>query len=339
MAETVGFEPTNHLHDYFLSREAPSTGLGHVSGGDGSGRPSHWHRSTRPVSAGQDFGVLTSGEIIDSERYPIDDLDGDLRRSVVDEIRRELADDGCAVLGDFLSPAGLDLLLSEAADRSVHAYYSPSRRCNVYLGDGDPEFPAGHPRNVFMDRTNGFVTADRFGSETGSWRLYHWEPLMRFIGDCLAKTDLYIYDDPISNMIVNVTRPGELFNWHFDTNEFTITMLLRAAERGGHFEYVPALRNPSDECYDDVGAVLNGERYRVKTLDLNEGDLQIFLGRFSLHQVTANEGDHNRLLLIMSFSERPGMIGSLKRVKDLYGKTIDAHTTVGDRVRADQLLD
>ena len=31
-AETVGFEPTNDLHRYFLSREAPSTGLGHVSG-------------------------------------------------------------------------------------------------------------------------------------------------------------------------------------------------------------------------------------------------------------------------------------------------------------------
>ena len=30
-AETVGFEPTNALRRYFLSREAPSTWLGHVS--------------------------------------------------------------------------------------------------------------------------------------------------------------------------------------------------------------------------------------------------------------------------------------------------------------------
>ena len=74
-------------------------------------------------------------------------------------------------------------------------------------------------------------------------------------------------------------------------------------------------------------------------LVLNEGDLQIFLGRFSLHQVTANDGDHDRLLLIMSFSERPGMIGSLTRVKDLYGKTTEAHTANDGRVRADQLLD
>ena len=31
LAETVGFEPTNALRRYFLSREAPSTWLGHVS--------------------------------------------------------------------------------------------------------------------------------------------------------------------------------------------------------------------------------------------------------------------------------------------------------------------
>jgi len=283
--------------------------------------------------------VLTPREIIDHDRYPIDDLDGDLRRSVVGRIKRELADDGCAVVSNFLSPAGLDLLLSEATTRAEHAYHSPNKRCNVYLGDGDPAYADEHPRNTFMDRTNGFVTADRFDPETGSRRLYHWEPLMRFIGDCLGKADLYIYDDPISNMIVNVARPGEQFNWHFDTNEFTITMLLKAADRGGLFRYAPSLRNPNDECYDDVKEVLDGGGARVKTLELNEGDLQIFLGRFSLHQVTANDGDHDRLLLIMSFSERPGMIGSLSRVKALYGRTTEAHTADDDRVRSDHLLD
>jgi hypothetical protein len=283
--------------------------------------------------------VLTPQQLIDHNRYPIDDLDSDLRRSLVDRVENELADDGCAVLSDFLSPAGLDLLLSEATERAQHAYYSPSKLCNVYIGDGDPAYEDSHPRNIFMDRTNGFVTADRFGAETGARRLYHWDPLMRFIGDCLGKDELFIYDDPVSNVIVNVARPGEQFNWHFDTNEFTITMLLRAAERGGHFEYAPALRDPNDECYDDVKEVLAGGAARVKRLELNEGDLQIFLGRFSLHQVTANEGDRDRLLLIMSFSERPGMIGSLSRVKDLYGKTTAAHISGDGRVRADQLLD
>tara|TARA_B110000014_G_C19497453_1_gene268866 strand:+ start:255 stop:362 length:108 start_codon:yes stop_codon:yes gene_type:complete len=35
---------------------------------------------------------------------------------------------------------------------------------------------------------------------------------MTFIQDCLGKDRLYIYDDPISNMIVNVFTPGSQFN-------------------------------------------------------------------------------------------------------------------------------
>ena len=103
--------------------------------------------------------------------------------------------------------------------------------------------------------------------------------MKRFLAECLGKDELYIYQDPISNMIVNVGKPGQQFNWHFDTNEFTITMLLQPATTGGLFEYIPALRNQQDECYDEVRKVLDGDRSRIKQLELNAGDLQFFLGR------------------------------------------------------------
>ncbi len=106
------------------------------------------------------------------------------------------------------------------------------------------------------------------------------------------------------------------------------------------FEYVPNLRNSNDECYSEVKKVLGGERSRVKRLALNAGDFQLFLGRLSLHGVTTNTGNRDRLLLIMSFAEKPGMIGNGVRVKDLYGKIMDAHLTSGrGRVRCDGLLD
>ncbi len=278
--------------------------------------------------------------IINREVCPVDDLDNSKRQAVIDLIRTELAVDGCAVIRNFISDRGLQLLLAEAEQRRHQAYYSPSKMCNVYFGDGDPELPADHPRNIFIARTNGFITADLLGEETVSRQLYHWEPLRRFLADCLGKKQLFIYADTISNMIVNVGKPGQQFNWHFDTNEFTITMLLKSASSGGYFEYVPALRSQNDECYDEVKKVLQGNRSRVKRLQLNAGDLQFFLGRFSLHQVTENTGDDDRLLLIMSFTEKPGVIGNVVRVKDLYGKLSEAHTQgQNDRVRSDDLLD
>ncbi|MEM1197909.1 MAG: hypothetical protein AAGI06_01250 [Pseudomonadota bacterium] len=268
---------------------------------------------------------LNCREIINHELYPIDLIDDPRRRAAVDRVKAELASDGCAVIHRFFSEAGLSALVDEAEARKAEAYYSPLKNNNVYLNDGDPERPADHPLNLLMPRTNGFVTADLFGEETAARRLYYWEPLKRFLADCLGKQELHIYEDPVSNMIVNVGKPGQEFNWHFDTNEFTITMLLRPASSGGIFEYVPGLRTAEDECYDEVGRVLDGDRSRVCQLELNAGDLQFFLGRFSLHQVTQNTGDSDRLVLIMSFADAPGMIGSKERVMNLYGKVTEEH--------------
>ncbi|MFT5811300.1 MAG: hypothetical protein ACI9KM_002069 [Rubritalea sp.] len=283
---------------------------------------------------------LSCHAIIDHATYPIDDIEHPKRQQVIEQIQAQLAIDGCAVVRNFFSPEGLDLLLSEAIERKPDAYYSPKKDCNVYLGDRDDDYPTDHARNIFMPRTNGFVRADTFDDDSASRQLYYWAPLKQFLADCLGKPELFIYEDPISNMIVNVAKKGQQFNWHFDTNEFTITLLLKPASSGGHFEYVPALRTPQDECYDDVKKVLDGDRSRVKRLELNAGDLQFFLGRFSLHQVTENTGVEDRLLLIMSFTEQPGVIGSLYRVKDLYGKVTEAHLkNEKNRVRADELLD
>ena len=278
--------------------------------------------------------------LIDLKNYPIHQPDSAEYLEIVKSVRLDLAEDGCAVLSNFLSVEGLDTITNEAEERKSQAYYAESKLCNVYLANGNPNEAEDHPQNIFLERTNGFITADLLGKGTYSHMLYHWQPLREFLTICLSKKKLYIYEDPVSNMIVNLCKPGQTFNWHFDTNEFTITFLLKGADSGGYFEYVPNLRTKSDECFDEVKKVLNGDCSRVKRLNLNAGDLQFFLGRFSLHRVTHNTGSTDRLLLIQSFTEIPGIIGNPQRVKDLYGKTTKDHKDkVGDRARSDQLLD
>jgi len=278
--------------------------------------------------------------LINLNNYPIHRPDSAEYLDIVKSVRLNLAEDGCAVLSNFLSVEGLETIANEAEERKSQAYYAESKLCNVYLVNGNLNEAEDHPQNIFMERTNGFITADLLGKGTYSHMLYHWQPLRNFLAICLSKKKLYIYKDPISNMIVNVCKPGQTFNWHFDTNEFTITFLLRGAESGGYFEYVSNLRTKTDECFNEVKKVLNGNRSRVKRLNLNEGDLQFFLGRFSLHRVTHNSGSTDRLLLIQSFTKKPGIIGNPQRVKDLYGKTTNGHKDkLSERVRSDQLLD
>ena len=297
-------------------------------------------RSRRVAYAAARMGAaLDPWALIDTDRYPIA-TPGPRRDRAVAAVRAALDDDGCAVLPGFLSEDGLRELLAEATEREPRAFYNPANQANVHLGDADPSLPADHPRNRFFPRTNGFVRADEWDETTHAKRLYDWLPLKDFLQDCLGKDELHVYEDPVSNMIVNVQRTGQEFNWHFDTNEFTITMLLQPADEGGLFEYVPDLRSPADENEAGVTAVLDGDRAGVRTIDLRPGDLQFFLGRFSLHRVTPNDGATTRLLLIMSFSETSGSVGSVQRIRSLYGKVTDEHRAAAAApVRADALLD
>jgi hypothetical protein len=47
-----------------------------------------------------------------------------------------------------------------------------------------------------------------------------------------------LYKDaaPLADMPLNVLGPGEQFPRHFDTKEFSVTILTPAAETGGLFE-------------------------------------------------------------------------------------------------------
>jgi len=278
-------------------------------------------------------------KILDLEKYPIDQPASKDYLQIIDSVKASLSKDGCALLPNLLTKKGLSTLVSESEDKKSKAYYSDSKLCNVYLGKGNPNESNDHPQNVFMERSNGFITSDLFDKETQAYKLYHWKPLRDFLAACLDKDKLYIYADPISNMIVNLCKPGQTFNWHFDTNEFTITFLLKEASLGGFFEYVPNLRTKDDECFKDVKQVLNGDKTRIKRLKLNAGDLQFFLGRYSLHRVTHNTGKTDRLLLIQSFTEQQNVVGNPDRVKDLYGKISNQSEKKDNRVRSDSLLD
>jgi hypothetical protein len=78
----------------------------------------------------------------------------------------------------------------------------------------------------------------------------------------------------------------------------------------------------------------------VNRLTLNPGDLQLFKGRYSLHRVTEVDGGAARHTAIFAYSERPGMIGSLERTRQLFGRVLPEHVMAEARaVRGDQLLD
>ncbi len=71
---------------------------------------------------------------------------------------------------------------------------------------------------------------------------------------------------------------------------------------------------------------------------LRPGDLQIFLGRYSLHRVSEVRGSTERHVAVLSFANRPGVIGPVDRTRAVYGRVTEAHLIAEAMIAPDGLI-
>ena len=278
---------------------------------------------------------MIAENLINLERYPIHEM-GPARDAVIAKVRADLAKDGCAILKNFLTPEAIEEVTAEA-DQVHHLAHRSFGRTNPYFTKDDESLPENDPRRRFYDRSNAFIPADNFMAN-GPLRTIHDFPAFDpFVKDCLEEEHFYRYADPLADVIINIAEEGEGFPWHFDTNNFTITLAIQNAESGGAFEYAPAIRQDG-ENFDAVRDVLDGVSDSVTSIELEPGDLQLFKGRYSLHRVAPLFGQRRRYVAIFSYVEEPGMVGSPERTEQLYGRVLPIHLERAG-LRSDNYID
>ncbi|MEC3980724.1 HalD/BesD family halogenase [Amycolatopsis sp. H20-H5] len=279
-------------------------------------------------------------QVVDPDRYPLPEPGSPHWLDVVSRARDELDRHGCTVLSDFVRPALREVLRRECAEIAPSAHYDVEV-VNAYNIAIDTPLPADHPARATMERGNAFVARDRIPAHSIIQQLYTSPVFQRFVAECFGLPALHELADPLSGLVLNVVSPGMSHPWHFDTNEFTVSMLTQEAETGGVFEYCPNIRSARAENFDDVRGVLSGRDTRlIRRLSLRPGDLQLFKGRYSLHRVGTVGGGTARHSAIFAYSERPGVIGSVERTRQLFGRVLPAHHAAeAHSVRGDELLD
>jgi hypothetical protein len=280
------------------------------------------------------------GQMVDTARYPLAEPTSAGWRDVVSRTQHELRTLGCSVLPDFIHASQRDALRLECAEIAPLAYYDVET-VNAYNIDVDADLPADHPGRVAMRRGNAFVARDHIAEDLIIHRLYSGELFRHFIASCFGLSRLYELADPLAGLCLNVVTPGMEHPWHFDTNEFAVSMLTQQPAAGGVFEYCPDIRSERAENLADVRAVLAGRGgHLIRRLALRPGDLQLFRGRYSLHRVSPVQGGRARHSAIFAYSERPGVIGNVARTRQLFGRVLPEHLSAeGRSVRVDRLLD
>jgi len=278
-------------------------------------------------------------EIVDTARYPLSEPDSDAWREVVAHVHHGLDTVGCSVLPDFVTASLHETLREECGALASQAYYDV-QTVNVYNTAPDPSLSEGHPARSTVERGNAFVARDRIPSEFVVQRLYTDPMFQHFVASCFGLPRIHELADPLSGLCLNVVNPGHDHPWHFDTNEFTVSMLTQDAQTGGDFEYCPNIRSTDAENFAEVGAVLAGRAaQRVRRLTLRPGDLQLFKGRYSLHRVTSVAGRQSRHSAIFAYSELPGVLGAVERTRQLFGRVSPEHLSAGRSAgRIDPLL-
>jgi hypothetical protein len=284
--------------------------------------------------------VQVAEQVVDTVRYPLSEPASAAWQEVIGRVHHELDQFGCSVLPDFVRPSLRDSLGRECAKVAPRAYYDVEV-VNAYNIAVDKPLPDDHPGKTTMERGNAFVAHDQIPADLIIHRLYVNPLFQHFVACCFALPQVHELADPLSALCLNVVTPGMGHPWHFDTNEFTVSMLTQEPQDGGVFEYCPNIRSAHEENFDDVSGVLAGHRDDlVRRLVLRPGDLQLFKGRYSLHRVSTVQGDRARHSTIFAYSERPGIIGSAARTRQLFGRVLPEHLAAeGRAVRADQLLD
>ncbi|GAB5470760.1 MAG: hypothetical protein Kilf2KO_37900 [Rhodospirillales bacterium] len=290
----------------------------------------------QPRSATEGFAL---DAVVDLDRYPIHRRESLAYEAVVQQARRGLGTEECAYLPAFVRPQAIEALQAEARALEPKAVYF-SQEHNPYFSSLPHDLGDRDPRRVMGRKTNGLVPGEAFDRTGLIWNLCRNPTVKDFVEDCLSSGPLYVYDDPYGCLNVSIQRPGEEFAWHFDTNEFTVSILLQRPQAGGLFEFAPNIRSPEDERFGDVYDVVTGGSSRTYALDLKPGDLQLFKGRYSVHRVTQVRGALSRMIALLAYARAPGMYATPERSKQIWGKVHPDQVAAAKRKRrADALLD
>ncbi len=260
-------------------------------------------------------------DLVDLDRYPVDRLESPEGVALVESCREALRGRGVARLDGFLRPAAVERLVADARELAALGYPNDEEHNAYFDEEIDESLPADHPRRILVRSAQKAVAMDLLPPSFGARAVYESDAITRFVAATLEKEVLYRSADPLDGCNMTVYEEGDELGWHFDQSEFSVTLMIQRAERGGDFEYVPMVRTPDDERYDDVRAVLLGQRERVKLLASEPGTLAFFRGRYSLHRVPPVEGETPRMNSVLTYAVERGHVLSPMAQQMYYGRT------------------
>jgi hypothetical protein len=267
---------------------------------------------------------LSVKEIINTDLYPIFDLNCKRGLEVIEYTRNQLSADGACTLRQFIREDALEIMASQAAEIANMAYRGPTEVTpyffNYELG-ASLNLPDQHPLRRKSPRRLSQVAADLFPESGLLYKLFHHSVLPNLLSHVIDQP-VYHNKDRFQSLNLSVMEEEGCQQWHFDSGNMVTTLLLQTPEGGGVFEYVPNIRSDQDENFDAVQKVMDGDKTNVLSIKPEAGALNLFKGHYSLHRVTPVIGKRRRLQTILGYTTTPNMQGNTQSSVLHYGPRV-----------------
>ncbi len=245
---------------------------------------------------------MNTDKIINRSLYPLQDAMA--RAAIIAQSRAELRREGVCILREFVLPEALSDMSSEAQGRFAEAH-----RRDIKMGI--------NPKDglELVESIIGRKSPYRMRSLGSDWlspvgalqRLYRSEEVLDLLSHIVEVPQLHCTADPLINATVTYMGEGDQQGWHFDDNDFVVSLLLQRPQEGGDFEYVP---DANQLAPDEVVDILDERSPRTRRLAAEAGALVLFRGRHALHRVAPVLGHKLRIIALLSYDTQPGFVFS-----------------------------
>jgi len=170
--------------------------------------------------------MLNINEIINLEKYPINDIGSLEYKELTNYTRKQLNEDGCCLLPNFIKPDSIRRMKNEV-DKNLNKIYFTSDKHNPYFTKDDKTLPEDHPKRIFSVRQSGYLNSNDLETESDLNKFYDLEEMLKFTSDSLEVFPLHKWADPLGKNPYSVMHTDNYFPWHFDGNEFTLSILVQ----------------------------------------------------------------------------------------------------------------
>ena len=276
--------------------------------------------------------MTDAADLIDSDRYPIHNLDSPSAQQLVAQCRQALSDNALCCLPGFLRPEAITQITEQCAPLAKVAHYYNGPRGSYPVSedrDGESGWSESHPRHTTHMNRYRQVLNHQIANDSTLRRLYYWPVLTEFVRLVFGADEMYRSQCPHLSLTLKVAGEGDTDGWHYDPNDGVVSLLLQEPDCGGHFEYAPYIRTETDQCYDAVGELFAEPERVAQRLSFKAGTFVFFNGRRSLHRVSpVGPTRQPRTIALLSYDRRPDQMSSQSYIDRLRSYPTDADTEI-----------